>query len=329
MTADNNHAKYMPQNGEAPREAAEAEPADVLPPFHHRRSIRACVYDGWRAFALKPGRSLTRLLPYALLAGAGLAFLVHAVVDFCARTLVPAHFYLSEGQKAEEVWKLYAPQTADYLHLAIAAGIAAIACFVAKGALWEQIKTFKQTGELPNRRLLLPDKSLLTTTGRVFAWNALFLLATLLPSALIGGIAWLTDLPYLCLLIIPVALVLTAMSVPGRVAWTVEGMTFRQSLATTWQKGGRHCGGYIIVILITAIPLLALTAAMLLPYASIPFACFADAVNVELGEVSGLPEYFTAIHIGIATVALCGTAFISTFQTWALAFKAANALGQE
>ncbi len=329
MNSETNHSKYMPQGATVAPETTAAVNPDVIPAFHHHRSIRACVFDGWRVFALAPKRFLAQLLPYALLVGAALAYLLYAVVDFCARTLVPAHFYLSEGQEAESVWQLYSPQTSDYAHLGIALLVAVVICFVAKAALWEQIKVFKQTGALPTRGLLLPKKSLWLRCFRLFAWNALLFLAWLLPSALIGAVAWLTDLPWLSLLALPIALVLMAIGTPGRVAFMVGDTPFKQALATTWQKGARHCGGYIIVILITAIPLLALAAALLLPYASIPFACFADAVNVELGEASGLPEHFAALHIGVATIALCGTAFISTFQTWALAFKAANALEQK
>ncbi len=322
MTIDKKTLKDKLQRELAADAAVAAQTPDTVLPLDHRRGIRACVLDGWRIFALSPGRFLLQLLPYALLAAAGVAWFVTAAVELCARTVVPARLYLSDADDNAAVWEVFAPQTADWLALLVAFAVAVLSCFLAKGALWEQIRTFSKTATLPRKFLLLPTLPLLKTTGRVLLWNVLFFLITLLPVALIVGVAWLTDFYYLCLLIAPVAIVLTAMGVPGRVAWMLGESPLMGALRTVWREGVRHCGGYIIVTILTAIPLLTVCMALTLPYFSLPFAIFADAETVELGAVSGLPAYFPYVHFGVAAVSLLFALFVSTFQTWSLVFKA-------
>ncbi len=291
--------------------------------FWHQRGLRACILDSWQVFASRPWRYLLQLLPGAALAGAGLAWLAWSITKIVATFVIPARLYIAAGNEKSQVWAYLHPQFADFVLPIVSLIVAVACCFAGKGLLWEQIARYATTGRLQEKKFIA-GKSMAKMTGRVLSYNMTVFAASLVPVAIIIVCSEWMQIRYLYLLMVPILLFVFPTAVPGRVASLVNGDRLIDSLKFTWKDGIRHWGGYFIVTLLTAIPLVAAGAAVLLPYAPYSLGTLADAENIVLGEHSGLPEYYTALNL--VTAFLCFTAFtlLTTLQTWTLALKGAG-----
>lgn len=324
MKTNFNDNAPAPLTGEQTADAST--PVDVISPFYGQRSLRGCVADGWRVFALKPKTYLAGLLPGALLAGVGLALIWTMVCRFCTEFLLPIRIYLQAGYTNDEAWQQFGPLTTDYVLGAAACLVGLLALLVGRACVWAQIGHYARTNSLPSLRTLLRPKSIAAHCGRLLVYNVLTGLVLLLlavPFSLLavsGSEWWL-------LAVLPFWVFVLALAVPGRNAYLLAQGSLKTALKSGLREGWHHWGGYFLIMLLTAIPLLVAAAVLLLPLAPVTLAEFANVVNLLTNEPSGMPLYAQWTGRVLAVIGFAGTFLVGTLQTWSLAFKAATSTG--
>ncbi len=294
---------------------------DTIAPFHTRRSLRACIADGWRIFALRPGTWLKQLFPAALMAGTGWTLLLWATFRLFTGHILPAMLYIQSGHDAGTVRAHFTPTLSQGAAFAVFVAIGLLLVCFAKGLLWEQIRHFCLTGSLQEKGLLLPGKKNFRLFKAYLAFSSAIAAVFLLPTALIGGLSAWSGTGYPMLIMLPIGLFVSVIAVPGRAAHLAGDKTPVQAFREMQHSGLRHWGGYFLVMLLTAIPLTATIAAFALPFITLLLAGFADTASTETGEVSGLPSYFTALFFATSITAVTLSFLVSALQSWALALK--------
>lgn len=296
--------------------------AGVVAPITCTRGIRACLKDGWRIFALNAGPYLRSLSWPALVAGAGVMFPVWLLVRFYAQHIAPALLYLESGLSRAEVWHVFRPQLDDYLLFAVSVVIAAVCYSLFRGALWLQFATYAERNQL-SARAWLGAGALWRYSLRHFVFN-LIVAAVMLVLIVVGGaIAFFTQIHYLALLLVPLLLIVQTLFMAGRYSYLM-GQSLGTSLTTDSRVGFRHFGGYFVLLLLTAMPLMASGLILAMPYATFPLSFAADAVNLATENPTGIPGYVPAISFIAGTVALAIQFLLASMQTWVLNFKIAT-----
>lgn len=304
-------------------EELENNPLDTIAPYHSNRSLRACIFDGWRIFALNFKRYLGQLSIAALLTGIGVGLVCWLASKLYAEHIIPTKLYIQAGNDSDLIWEVFKLQVMDYVMLAVDLIICIAFCSISKGILWTQVAHYSKEDTLSSKKFLLPNKEIFQSSSRILTYNATIFVAMFIPLAIVGAIAYLTGVLYLLLLIIPICIFVGVLAVPGRYAYMIERASLTQALRTTWQKGLHYWGGFFLITLLTAIPLTAVNAVFVLPFTTFPLSIFADTTSMITGEVTGLPNYFTAIGLLVAVVAFGCIFLVTTLQTWALALKSA------
>lgn len=296
---------------------------DVLMPLGYHRGIRGCLKDGWRVYALNASRYLVQLLPAALIVGIGSAQLFHFLVQYYADHIAPALFFIEAGVDASLVWQQAIPQTHDVVAVAALLLLYIVCLAVGRGSLWTQIAQFNTTQAFPRKKWLMRDKTWLQTTVRCLAYNAVCVIAFLLVAAIVGAIAYATSWWYALLFLLPVALLLTVVAIPGRTAF-VLGTPWRTTLQRVRHEGFRRFGGYLILVCLTFLPLLLAFIVLVIPSANFVLAHNANAVNAIINEPSGISSLAELFDYVVLTLAFALFYLVSTFQTWTLTLKASQ-----
>lgn len=294
--------------------------------FRQTRSFRGCISDGWKIFALNAKTYLKYLWAHALLAGLGFALSLFLLTRFYVAHFLPARLYAEAGMDHEMVRQLCKPAATDCLPPALGLLFAVIATYLAKGAGWTQIRFYAATNALPACHPFGLWRETRAAAGRNLLFDALTALAYALPAAGVALVAWKATTPawaWFLLLLIPIYIYVWVVSTIGRQYYIFGQTGLKAALRAATRNGVRSFGGYLLILMLTAVPFLLVSAVFLLPATLFPLSVMADGQSVLTNNDSGLPEYHSALFIGVSTLAFTACILLMSVRRWALSLKAA------
>lgn len=282
------------------------------------RSPKACFLDAWKLFAGEWGSFLRFTGCQSLLAGTGMALFLYFLDGLLQRTLLPACLWSMSGEDPALAGELFAPTWADALPAVLAA-----AAFLAGYCLWKaatvtQIRFYRSTGHLPLRGGDMRG-SVRRDARRLFGFEALMLALTLLIAA--GGLLLAGKSPWYLL---PAALLLCVLWTGGmtaRLFFTLHGEPLLRSWKLAFTQGGKRLGGYLIILLLTAMPVCWMGLVALLPAGVLGLSGAYGAAGRLMGDPAAMPWYTGLLYL--LTGAVCGTSYflVRSLQIWALSLK--------
>lgn len=318
---------------------------DVIAPMQSHRGMKGCLRDGWRIFALQARKFSLQLLPVSLLVGiAALVFFAscyHAVL----KCIVPV-YTLSQGtENADMLENAFRLSSGMKMQIVVSGIVLLLAIMVGRGFVWHQIRHFYQHAALPSQRFLLPGKNVVRQIVRYLAYDVIrvIVLAALAAVAVLLWTKWTwASLTVLSLTVQPLAvlpfvvlffLVLTAMAFvdvmlfPGCYKYLVEDASYKESLLFSLRHGTRRWGGYFVLALLTAIPILSVSAGILTAFLPYALGGVFNMQGMLLGDPSGMPDYATYVTGAIVVIGVSLCFLLTSLHTWTLAFKVASNCG--
>lgn len=299
-----------------------SEVYDVIAPMKSRRGMIACLRDGWRIFALHVRLFFFQLLPASLLVGI-FSFLFLACLDHVTLQYWVPEYALMQGVENPEMIKTsFALPFAMKAWLSLSFVACILACIVARGIVWYQIHVFAHDGELPKRRFLFHGKEIWNHVMRYLKYDVL---CVLLMTIIIGcGILLGMKYGALALVLLPVAIYVDIMLSPGRYFYMVENKSLKDSLRFTLRHGTRRWGGFFVVALLTAIPVVSVSLGIATAFVPYVIGSLFNAKGMLLGDPSGIPAYVPYVMAVIVVVGLSLCFMLSALRTWTIAFKTAS-----
>lgn len=318
---------------------------DVIAPMQSHRGMKGCLRDGWRIFALQARKFSLQLLPVSLLVGiAALVFFAscyHAVL----KCIVPVYTLSQGAENADMLENAFRLSTGMKMQIVVSGIVLLLAIMVGRGFVWHQIRHFYQHAALPSQRFLLPGKSVMRQIVRYLAYDVIrvIVLAALAAVAVLLWTKWTwASLTVLSLTIQPMAvlpfvvlffLVLTAMAFvdvmlfPGCYKYLVEDASYKESLLFSLRHGTRRWGGYFVLALLTAIPILSVSVGILTAFLPYALGGVFNMQGMLLGDPSGMPDYATYATGALVVIGVSLCFLLTSLHTWTLAFKVASNCG--
>lgn len=306
------------------------EDCDVIAPMQARRGMKGCLRDGWRIFALQVRKYSLQLLPASLLVGiSGLVFFAncyHAVL----KSIVPAYTFSRGAEDVDMIENAFRLSAGMKMQIVLSGIVFLLAMMVAHGFVWYQIKHYSQQAVLPRQHFILPRKDVQRQVVRYLAYDAVRVL-TLGTLAAVGVLlwmkwSWLASF-LLPLVVLPVMTFADVVLFPGCYEYLVEDATYKESLRFTLRHGMRRWGGYFVLALLTAIPILSVFAGIMTAFAPYVVGGMFDMRGMLLGDPSGMPDYATYVTGVLVVLGLSFCFLLTSLHTWTLAFKAASNRG--
>lgn len=313
---------------------------DVIAPMQSHRGMKGCLRDGWRIFALQARKFSLQLLPASLLVGiAALVFLAscyHAVL----KSIVPVYTLSQGAENADMLENAFRLSSGMKMQIVVSGIVLLLAIMVGRGFVWHQIWHFYRHEALPSQRFLLPGKSVMRQIVRYLAYDVIrvIVLAALAAVAVLLWTKWTwTSLTVLSLTVLPFVVlfffVLTAMAFvdvmlfPGCYKYLVEDASYKESLLFSLRHGTRRWGGYFVLALLTAIPILSVSAGILTAFLPYAIGGVFNMQGMLLGDPSGMPDYATYATGAVVVIGVSLCFLLTSLHTWTLAFKVASNCG--
>lgn len=294
------------------------------------RSLRLTLYDGWRMVVLHPKHSMAHLLPSVLCTAAALAYLFHVLSASWPALFVSPHF-LGEGS-------IYAdhPEAAFQLSagrlwpVVTAVTLVLVALAWCKGVLWQTIVAYHREGSTSLKWRQVFGFGPIRMGLRWLAFTLLTSVVSLLLLGIVGGAAWgicrIFDVA-IPLWVWPLAFAVLY----SVVSWIVTPLRFAslssdkagRSVGTWLRMGLRHVGATLLLVLLTAIPLVLVGFIFLLPYLTMIISACTATICALPGEGLGLPPHFAQWCFVMGTASMTFILLCATVQTWVLAHKMA------
>lgn len=336
----------MKQVSDSINESQDAgKDCDVIAPMQSHRGMKGCLRDGWRIFALQSRKFSLQLLPASLLVGiAALVFFAscyHAVL----KCIVPVYTLSQGAENADMLENAFRLSSGMKMQIVVSGIVLLLAIMVGRGFVWHQIRHFYQHAALPSQRFLLPGTNVMRQIVRYLAYDVIrvIVLTALAAVAVLLWTKWTwASLTVLSLTIQPMAvlpfvvlffLVLTAMAFvdvmlfPGCYKYLVEDSSYKESLLFSLRHGTRRWGGYFVLALLTAIPILSVSAGILTAFLPYPLGGVFNMQGMLLGDPSGMPDYATYATGAVVVIGVSLCFLLTSLHTWTLAFKVASNCG--
>jgi len=288
-------------------------------PVRAERSPKACFVDAWKLFAGE-WRSFLRFTGYAsLLAGVGMAIFVYLTNGVLQRTLLPAYLWHISGADPALTGELFAPTWTDAWQVALAAVAALAGYCLWKAVTATQIRFYRSTGSLPRCGSLDLRGPVRRDALRLAGFEASLLVLTLLVAT--GGLWLAGKSPWLLL---PAGLLLLVLWTGGMVArlfFMLHGEPLLRAWRLAFTQGGKRLGGYLIILLLTAMPVCWMGLVALLPALVLSLTGAYEAAGQLMGDAAVMPWHTGLLYL--LAGAVCGTSYFLTrsLQIWALSLK--------
>ena len=283
-----------------------------------RNSIKSCIIESWKVFALNTKDFFKYLWIHLFIAGLGYALFSLLSIHFYTQHVQPVMAYIESGYEPSLAQALFAPEISDYLLLTTALIAFLFANYLMFGALFSQIRFYKATDSLPVASPFTFWKEIRKDGKKAFLFDLLFFAIVGISSALVTFISWLTSW-WVMLLLIPIFIYWTIIATNGRLQYVIENQTFKESFKKAFKVGHHKFGGYFILLLLTSIPMLFIIYIALLPSSIIQLSYCADAISQLAGDLSGIPPYVMTLYIVLATVGYVFLCIAYALQQWPLA----------
>lgn len=284
--------------------------------FDKERSVKACIADGWRIFALNRGIYLKNIWVYLLLTGLTGAFLFELCIQYACERLLPA-YRLTEMKGNPELVKLIAlPALSEAVYLLLAFALFIVALYCSYGRMWRMMKNFSAENQLPRPSLHF-SRSERSFALRMFGINLLFTVICIILTTLITAAALKWNL-WIAVLLLPLFIYSFCTAGVSEIKYVLKDATLKESLV----YGLKHSlGTPFIIRFITFIPATALYVICSLPLMTYTLSEWSGHNSVLMGDASGLPAFLPILFFIINTFCLAISLWCATVRTWTLVLK--------
>lgn len=290
--------------------------------FEKTRSVRACLADAWRAYALQPGKYVVFLAIPLLLAGLAFTAAGYVVGLFYTDCLLPLRLFARTGADAAALWKAWDPPVRAWMLVGAAILLTATGFFAWSGAAAAQIRYVRRAGRLPRATDTAVWRDALCCGGRALAVAAL---ETVVMAVVGGGVGWLcaksSGLWLALFAVIAVYVCVTGAIVT--VSYAVEHRSFRSSLSLATKGFLRMFGGFLIIGLLTFVPIGIVTFVAHLPLLTLQLSAHAAAMSCLMGDAVSAPALTPALYFSCGTMIGAFSLFNITMQLWAFSYRLA------
>ena len=279
---------------------------------------------------LHPKHSMVHLLPSALCTAAALAYLFHVLSASWPALFVSPHF-LGEGSIYADHPEAAFQLSAGRLWPVVAAvALVLVALAWCKGTLWQTIVAYHREGSTSLKWRQVFGLGPIRMGLRWLVFTLLTAVAALVLLGIIGGAAWgicrIFDAAIPLWVWPPAFAVLYSI-----VAWVATPLRFAslssdksgRSVGTWLHMGLRHVGATLLLVLLTAIPLVLVGFIFLLPYLTMIISGCTATICALPGESLGLPPHFTQWCFVMGTAGMTFILLCASVQTWVMAHKMA------
>ena len=292
-----------------------------------RSSIKACIIESWKTFAMHPGTFLKYLWFHLLIAGIGFGLFSAEVNKFNTEHILSTQKFIESGIDQEVANAIFAPSTSDIL-IAITACLAFLfSTYLMYGAIYTQIRFYKATDALPCSGPFSFWKELRKDGLRALMFDILLLLVTSLSISPVVVAAFYFN-PWILLGIIPILIYWAVIGYNGRLQYVVEQKSLKTAIKNGFHTGHHKFGGFFILILLTSIPLALVSVIVFQPVSLFHLASCADRVPTLAGYPSGIAAEFLPVHILVATAGYFIYNFVFALQQWPLALYTSAVCGK-
>lgn len=317
---DGKPKKHNPHNQKTFTEEMENHTKAPQESIQKERSTKACFIGAWKLFALNWRSHLRFTACHALLAGIGLAIFTYAVNRLMQETVLPAYLWYTSMPEPAMAREMLVPgwQEAAYTAAAFLAFLAG--CSFWKAATFTQIRFYRSTADLPRCGHFAMRHAIRRGAARIFCFEAIALILY----ALIIGTGTYLALRHSLWYAIPAALLFAIVWVCALVArlyFVLHGQSLLLSWKSVFAEGYKRLGGYLIILLLTAIPVCWMAFVSFLPLLIVSFSGAYDAAGQLMGDSAAMPWYTGLLYL--LSGGLCGTAYFLTrgLQVWALSLR--------
>lgn len=287
--------------------------------INKERSLKSCMAEGWKIFSLHGKAYFHYMWIPLLLGGCGYAIFSYVACDFYNQSIVPAYLYVSSGAEMELVKMLFMPSATESA-LLVLSFLAFIAGFlVFKTACFCQIQHYCANNQLPATHVFLDSAPIRASAVKLLLYYIVQLFILCLATLLLVGIAAITSW-WMLLLLLPFIVYWTVVAVIGEQFLLLRNMKLKTALLAAVGKGNSW-GGYLILLILTGIPLAIISFIALYPNALLQLAYVADSIGMLSNDPSGMPAYMPILYFILTAIGTAAVYLALSIQTWTLAFK--------
>lgn len=282
-----------------------------------QRSFRGCIAEGWKLFARNARAHLKFGAPYALVCGLGCAAALMAGTRLYTAHALPIGLAVEMGLPADEACALWPLTMPDYALAAAALLALTVGIYVGKGAGWAVAQAYADGGVPALGNPFGAWKRVGASAWRCLLFDACAALPCLLLGAAVvlavrtwGMLAAAWTLPPLILIYIYV----WTIAAMGRQLCLTVGAGVGEAWLSALRNGWRTFGSYLLILVLTGIPLAITAFVFLTPVALFPLSSAADAASRLAGEAPGLPPAYPYLFAVVATVAVAGCTLAASLR---------------
>lgn len=285
--------------------------------FNKERSIKGCIADSWKVFALHRGRFLKHNALYLLLVGLSGAFVVQTITYYLTHHFLPA-FRVHQTLQVPELIQALATPSLPFLLTFLASVLLGSLCLYAFTARQKQLmQVYQEENGFPKKMPLRLSASALRTLRRMIVADLPFIFVCLLATVGISYLAhevhkaFLIALPLLFIYIGSTAHV-------ARLYYAFQGLPYKSALK---QAFCRSMGNLFIVQFLTFIPYLVILSVLCLPIVLFVTSAWAGYDSELRGDGLGLPASFPYLFFLLHTLVIALATLFNSLRTWAVAMK--------
>lgn len=286
-------------------------------PFYKERSIKGYMADAWKIIALNWKSYLRVLIPFLLIAGIADALFFEFTLRYVCKQALPAYLFLSSDGDAKIAQWMATPNVGNaiYLTLSVLFLIIGHLCLTAK--LFATIRHYADHNSLSAKPALTLQKPDYQSMKRVFLSQLGFTLvaALLCCPFIILGIKWkLWTLIFVPIIAIYAYAVCYLFTLKIGLYFT----SFKQAISYAF----KHALGHpFILLLLTSIPVAAITIVCFLPQATYGLSCLAANKSAFMGDKVETSALLTPLFFIINAISFSFIALAKSYTTWCLALK--------
>lgn len=284
--------------------------------FNKERSVKACIADGWRIFALNWRTYLKDLWVYLLLVGLTGAFLFELSVQYTCEHLLPAYRLTEMGGDPSLVKLIAAPAVTEAVYLLLALLLFIVAILCSYGRMWQMMKHFCTHNQMPEFPLYF-SRHERAFALRTLCVNALFTVVCMVLTALVMFAALKWSL-WIAAILLPLYIYTASTVCVCEIRFVLKGHSLNKSLRYTLK---RSMGIPFIIQFITFIPATVLYVVFCMPLSVYLLSEWAGNSSLLMGDASGLPSFLPFLFFTLNTLGLALSMGVTTIRTWSLALK--------
>ncbi len=282
--------------------------------FTKERSVKACVIDSWRVFALNWRIYLQCCWIYVLLVGLSGAFLSEMCLQYAQNQLLPAWRLHEIGGPDQVVQAFLIPALDTLVYLLLSAAVFVCSLHVLGGRVGGMVVRYGQTDKLDRAHIALNCEER-HMAGRLLRMNLLWC-AVLLVVCTATGCAAIAWSKWLLLLLLPILLYIWTTCNCARLGYMLLPVKYKEALKVSAR---RSMGLAVILQVITLLPLVLAACILLLPTVIYWLTSLAAADTRLLGDAASYPAYLTPLYFALSTLSFTLLALLGTVRTWSLA----------